>query len=68
MEEPASPVFCVLCAPEAPCGHNLRSERMFDEEGSGPTMTDLYETFFIHTSPIEDLKGHNFSHLALILK
>lgn len=35
---------------------------------SGPTMTDLNETLFIHKSPIEDLKGRNFSHLALFLK
>jgi len=68
MEGPVGPVFCALCAQEAPCGHNLRSERIFNGEESDQTMTDLNETFFIHKSSKKDLKGHELLHDTLICK
>ena len=68
MEEPVGPVFCALCAREAPCEHNLRSEQTFNGEEAGQTTTNLNETFFIHKSSKKDLKRHKFSHGALTCK
>jgi hypothetical protein len=68
MEGPVGPVFCALCAREAPYEHNSRSEGTFNGAESGQPTTDLNKTFFIHKSSKKDLKGHKFSHGYLVCK